>query len=115
MVAPMVLDGPINGAVFQAYVDLVLVPTLKPGDIIIMDSGATSPFGCQAITGSCPPVEPILQAPGAGTVVALTYMSAVTDPARLKRSSSAYFGMTPSRYQLGGVDRPGASSSAETS
>jgi len=37
MVAPMVLDGPINGAAFQAYVDQVLVPTLKPGDIVIMD------------------------------------------------------------------------------
>jgi transposase len=38
MVAPMVLDGPINGAAFQAYVDQVLVPALKPGDIVIMDN-----------------------------------------------------------------------------
>jgi len=38
MVAPMVLDGPINGAAFQAYVDQVLVPELKPGDIVIMDN-----------------------------------------------------------------------------
>ena len=38
MVAPMVLDGPINGAAFQAYVDQVLVPTLKPSDIVIMDN-----------------------------------------------------------------------------
>ena len=37
MVAPMVLDGPINGVWFQAYVDQVLVPTLSPGDIVIMD------------------------------------------------------------------------------
>ena len=37
MVAPMVLDGPINGAAFQAYVDQVLVPELKPGDIVILD------------------------------------------------------------------------------
>ena len=29
MVAPMVLDGPINGAAFQAYVDQVLVPELR--------------------------------------------------------------------------------------
>jgi transposase len=36
--APMVLDGPINGAWFQAYVDQVLVPTLSPGDIVIMDN-----------------------------------------------------------------------------
>jgi len=38
MVAPMVLDGPINGAAFQAYVDQVLAPALKPGDIVIMDN-----------------------------------------------------------------------------
>jgi len=38
VVAPMVLDGPINGAAFQAYVDQVLVPELKPGDIVIMDN-----------------------------------------------------------------------------
>ena len=38
MVAPMVLDGPINGVSFQAYVDQFLVPTLRPGDIVIMDN-----------------------------------------------------------------------------
>ena len=36
--APMVLDGPINGLWFQAYVDQVLVPTLSPGDVVIMDN-----------------------------------------------------------------------------
>ena len=34
----MVLDGPINGVWFQAYVDQVLVPTLSPGDVVIMDN-----------------------------------------------------------------------------
>lgn len=38
MVAPMVLDGPINGIAFQAYVDQVLVPELEPGDIVVMDN-----------------------------------------------------------------------------
>jgi transposase len=38
MTAPMVLDGPVNGQWFQAYVDQVLVPTLSPGDIVIMDN-----------------------------------------------------------------------------
>jgi transposase len=36
--APFVLDGPINGESFLAYVEQVLVPTLKPGDIVIMDN-----------------------------------------------------------------------------
>ena len=38
LVAPMVLDGPINASAFQAYVDQVLVPELNPGDIVIMDN-----------------------------------------------------------------------------
>lgn len=38
MVAPMVLDGPINGVAFQAYVEQVLVPDLRPGDIVVMDN-----------------------------------------------------------------------------
>jgi transposase len=38
MVAPMLLDQPINGAAFQAYVAQVLVPELRPGDIVVMDN-----------------------------------------------------------------------------
>jgi transposase len=38
MVAPMVLDGPINARAFQAYVEQVLVPELRPGDIVVMDN-----------------------------------------------------------------------------
>ena len=36
--APMVLDGAMHGAAFLAYVDKVLVPTLEPGDIVVMDN-----------------------------------------------------------------------------
>jgi transposase len=36
--APLVLDGPINGERFVAYVEQFLVPTLSPGDIVIMDN-----------------------------------------------------------------------------
>ena len=36
--APWVLDGPIDGDSFRTYVEKVLVPTLKPGDIVIMDN-----------------------------------------------------------------------------
>ena len=39
MTAPIVLDGPINGRAFQAYVDQVLVPELlKPADVVVMDN-----------------------------------------------------------------------------
>lgn len=36
--APCVIDGPINGRSFLAYVEQFLIPTLKPGDIVIMDN-----------------------------------------------------------------------------
>ena len=36
--APMVLDGPINQDAFQAYVDQVLVPELRPSDVVVMDN-----------------------------------------------------------------------------
>lgn len=38
MDAPMVIDGPINGDSFLAYVRQVLVLTLRPGDVVIMDN-----------------------------------------------------------------------------
>jgi transposase len=38
MVAPMVLDGPINGGWFEAYVAQVLAPTLRAGDVVVMDN-----------------------------------------------------------------------------
>ena len=36
--APMVLDGPMNGEAFLAYVEQALVPALRPRDIVIMDN-----------------------------------------------------------------------------
>lgn len=36
--APCVFDGPINGESFQAYVEQMLVPVLREGDIVIMDN-----------------------------------------------------------------------------
>lgn len=36
--APCVIDGPINGRSFLAYVEQFLAPTLKPGDVVIMDN-----------------------------------------------------------------------------
>ncbi len=36
--APWLLDGPINGERFRLYVEKLLLPTLRPGDIVIMDN-----------------------------------------------------------------------------
>jgi transposase len=38
LTAPMVVDGPINGELFVAYVEQVLVPALEPGDVVVMDN-----------------------------------------------------------------------------
>jgi transposase len=38
LMAPMVLDGPMNGPAFLAYVEQVLVPTLRPGHVVVMDN-----------------------------------------------------------------------------
>jgi transposase len=36
--APWLLDGPIDAESFQTYIKEVLVPSLKPGDIVVMDN-----------------------------------------------------------------------------
>jgi transposase len=51
----------------------------------------------------------LMSTPGVGTLVALSFVSAVDDPGRFKSSKTvgAYFGLTPSRYQSGETDRSG--------
>ena len=36
--AAALVDGPVDGDVFKAYVALVLVPSLRPGDVVVMDN-----------------------------------------------------------------------------
>ena len=46
--APWLLDGPIDGESFRLSVEQVLSPTLRPGDIVVMDNSArtrAAPFG----------------------------------------------------------------------
>ena len=38
LTAPCVIDGPMNGNAFLAYVQQVLAPSLKPGDIVVLDN-----------------------------------------------------------------------------
>jgi transposase len=38
LTAPTVVDGAINGALFEAYVRQQLAPTLRPGDVVVMDN-----------------------------------------------------------------------------
>jgi transposase len=49
LTAPFVIDGPINGEWFRTYVEKVLAPTLRPGDIVILDNlGAHKVAGVRA-------------------------------------------------------------------
>jgi len=38
LTAPCVVDGPINGIIFRAYVEQFLLPQLRPGDIVVLDN-----------------------------------------------------------------------------
>jgi transposase len=38
LTAPCIIDGPINGTIFRAYVEEMLLPELRPGDIVILDN-----------------------------------------------------------------------------
>jgi len=37
-IAPLVIDGPMNSAIFTAYVQQMLAPELRPGDILVLDN-----------------------------------------------------------------------------
>jgi hypothetical protein len=62
--APCVIDGPINGRSFLAYVEQILVPALKPGDIVIIDNlgrarPSVAPSALQVpSSSSCRPIRP---------------------------------------------------------
>jgi transposase len=38
LTAPLVLDGPMTGAAFLAYVEQILAPVLAPGDVVVLDN-----------------------------------------------------------------------------
>lgn len=38
LTAPCVVEGPINGSIFRAYIEQFLLPTLRPGDIVVLDN-----------------------------------------------------------------------------
>ncbi|MXS81435.1 IS630 family transposase [Nitrosomonas sp. GH22] len=54
--APLVLDGPMNGAAFLAYIQTCLCPTLQPGDIVVADN-----LSCHKVQG----VRAAIEAAGA--------------------------------------------------
>ena len=59
LVAPLVLDGPMNGPAFLAYVEQFLAPTLQRGDVVVMDN-----LGAHRVEG----VEEAIRAVGASVL-----------------------------------------------
>ncbi len=59
IVAPLVLDGPMTGKVFRAYVEQMLAPSLAPGDVVVMDN-----LPAHKVTG----VREAIQAAGASVL-----------------------------------------------
>jgi transposase len=53
IVAPLVLDGPMTGAAFLAYVEQMLAPTLVSGDIVVMDTGQRRCPGRRTRSAAC--------------------------------------------------------------
>lgn len=52
LTAPCVIDGPMNGNTFLAYVEQILVPSLNPGDIVVLDN-----LGAHKVPGVCEAIE----------------------------------------------------------
>ena len=52
--APYVTDGAMNGVLFKAWVEQMLAPELRPGDIVVMDNLPAHPVSCADI----PPGDP---------------------------------------------------------
>lgn len=51
-IAPMLLDGPMDGEVFRAWCEQMLAPALRPSDIVIMDN-----LAAHKVDGVCQPIE----------------------------------------------------------
>lgn len=54
LTAPLVLDGPLNGPAFVAYVEQFLAPTLHPGDSVVMDN-----LACHKVAGVRAAIEAV--------------------------------------------------------
>jgi hypothetical protein len=54
--APLVLDGPMTGAAFRAYVEQFLAPTLAPGDVVVLDNLAAHKV--EGVARPSPPPAP---------------------------------------------------------
>jgi putative transposase len=77
--APCLFEGPINGQRFLAYVEQFLVPTLKPGDIVVLDNLGSH---------KGKPVRRTIRAAGAPCVPAQTLARPQSDRAGVRQTQN---------------------------
>jgi transposase len=64
IIAPLVVDGPMRGEIFKAYVEQMLAPALSPGDVVVLDN-----LAAHKVAG----VEEAIRAVGASLLYLLPY------------------------------------------
>ena len=99
--APWLIDGPINGERFLVYVEKVLMPTLKPGDIVVMDN--LGPQKTNAGRGARGRAGPRL------------FFLPKTHPTSIRSNSSSPSSSTGSERPQGAPSKPSATPSAKFS
>jgi transposase len=89
----------------QAMLEAVVVPMLRARDALRVEA-AELHRRMLAVVREHAVCRRLMTVPGVGAVVALTFVAAVDDPARFRRSKEvgAHFGLTPKRYQSGETD-----------
>jgi transposase len=97
----------------QAMLERVVEPMLRARDTLRAEFHALhrTMLGIVRADATC---RRLMTVPGVGAVVAVTFTSAIDDPARFRRSRAvgAHFGLTPKKYQSGETDVTGGISKA---
>jgi transposase len=97
----------------QAMLERVVEPMLRARDTLRAEFHALhrAMLGIVRADATC---RRLMTVPGVGAVVAVTFTSAIDDPARFRRSRAvgAHFGLTPKKYQSGETDVTGGISKA---
>jgi transposase len=97
----------------QAMLERVIEPMLRARGALLKEFHALhrAMLGIVRADGAC---RRLMTVPGVGALVAVTFTSAIDDPARFRRSRTvgAHFGLTPKKYQSGETDVTGGISKA---
>ena len=87
----------------QPMLERVVEPMLRAREALRAEYQVPAPGGAGASSARTRACRRLMTVPGVGALVAVTFTSAVDDPARFRRSRAvgAHFGLTPKKYQSG--------------